>query len=105
MLRSFTNWTPQGDWNKLTLGGGVNWQSKSKATVYAPGNPDPVATELEQSSVTLLSLLARYEVSRNFSVQLNGNNLLDRKYYVLDEYDNTYYGAPANYSVTVRLSY
>ena len=105
MLRSFTTWTPQGDWNKLTLGGGVNWQSRSKATVYAPGNPDPVATELQQSSVTLLSLLARYEVSRNFSVQLNGNNLLDRKYYVLDEYGNLYFGTPSSGSVTFNLRF
>ena len=105
MLRSFTSWTPHGNWNKLTLGGGVNWQSRSKATVYAPGNPDPMATEIEQSSVTLLSLLARYEVSRNFSVQLNGNNLLDRKYYVLDEYGNLYFGTPSSGSVTFNLRF
>ncbi len=105
MVRSFTSWTPQGAWNKLTLGGGVNWQSKSKATVYAPGTPDPVATELGQSPVTLVSLLARYEVTENFSVQLNGNNLLDRKYYVLDEYGNLYFGTPSSGSVTLNLRF
>ncbi|MDM4772886.1 TonB-dependent siderophore receptor [Solimonas sp. SE-A11] len=105
MVRSFTSWTPQGVWSKLTLGGGVNWQSRSKATVYAPGTPDPVATEWEQSPVTLVSLLARYEVTEDFSVQLNGNNLLDCKYYVLDEYGNLYFGTPSSGSVTLNLRF
>jgi outer membrane receptor for ferric coprogen and ferric-rhodotorulic acid len=39
------------------------------------------------------------------SVQVNGENLLDRKYFVLDQFDNTDYGAPANYSVSLRVAY
>ncbi|PPE75548.1 TonB-dependent siderophore receptor [Solimonas fluminis] len=105
LVRTFTSWTPQGAWSKLTVGGGVNWQSKSFATVYAPGTDGPVATELEQSPVTLVSLLARYELTKNLSVQLNGNNLLDRKYYVLDEYGNLYFGTPSSGSVTFNLRF
>jgi len=30
------------------------------------------------------------------------DNVFDRKSYVLDEFDNTYYGAPANDAVTLR---
>ena len=74
------------------------------AMIHAQDRPMPLrkrnqtpsgGTTLRQGSVTNLSLMARYQVSPKVSVQLNGNNLLDRKYFVLDQYDNTYYGAPA----------
>ena len=61
--------------------------------------------ELHQGSVLLLNMMARYEVTSNLSIQANGSNLLDKKYFVLDEYDNTYYGAPASYSVGMRLDF
>jgi outer membrane receptor for ferric coprogen and ferric-rhodotorulic acid len=38
-------------------------------------------------------------------VQFNGENLLDKKYFVLDEYDNTYYGAPLNVSASFRWTF
>ena len=38
-------------------------------------------------------------------MQLNSENLLDEKYFVLDEYDNTYYGTPANYSASITWSF
>ena len=49
--------------------------------------------------------MAKYEFSPHVSLQFNANNVFDRKFYVLDEYDNTYYGAPANASLTLRLAY
>lgn len=101
MVRLFATWDAARWVPGLTLGGGVNWQSSSSAAVGTPSG----GTTLRQGSVTNLSLMARYQVSPKVSVQLNGNNLLDRKYFVLDQYDNTYYGAPANYSVSLRLAY
>jgi outer membrane receptor for ferric coprogen and ferric-rhodotorulic acid len=38
-------------------------------------------------------------------LQLNADNLLDEKYYVLDEYDNTCYGAPRSVALTLRLGF
>lgn len=99
LIRGFTSWSPSGLLQHLTLGGGVNWQSKSSTFV---GTPDG-GTTLEQSDVTLLSLMARYRVTPNISVQFNTDNLLDEKYYVLDEYDNTYFGTPVNYSLSVNV--
>ena len=57
------------------------------------------------ASFTYLDMYGQYQFSPKLSLQFNANNLLDRKYYVLDQYDNTYYGAPANYSVTLRAAY
>jgi outer membrane receptor for ferric coprogen and ferric-rhodotorulic acid len=101
LIRAFTTWKAPGAWSKLTLGGGVNYQSSSFTFV---GTPDG-GTTLNQGDVTLLSLMARYEVTSNASVQINGENLLDKKYFVLDEYDNTYFGAPLNVSVGVSLRF
>ena len=101
LVRAFTAWTAPGALSKLTIGGGVNWQSASHTLV---GSPDGGAT-LRQGAVTLVSVMARYQLNSSASVQINGENLLDKKYYVLDEFDNTYYGAPASLSIGLNLRF
>ncbi|HEY0179777.1 MAG TPA: TonB-dependent siderophore receptor [Dokdonella sp.] len=100
LVRAFATWTPAA-LRALTLGGGVNWQSRSRTFV---GSPDG-GTTLRQASVTNLAVMARYQFTPRFSAQLNGSNLLDKKYYVLDEYDNTYYGAPASVTLSLRYTF
>ena len=85
--------------SKLTLGGGVNWQSDSHTLVGAPDG----GITFREGEVTQLSLMARYQFTPGISVQFNGSNLLDEKYFVLDEYDNTYYGEPL--AVSASLSW
>lgn len=99
LLRTFTTWTPRAWVPGLTLGAGLNWQSRSSTLVGTPTG----STVLDQSSVPQLSLMAKYDFSPRASLQINANNVLDRKYYVLDEYDNTYYGAPASVSLSLHL--
>lgn len=99
LVRAFTTWQVPGTDNKLTLGGGANWQSKTNLGVGCPSG----LCRVEQDDVTLVSLLARYQFTPKISAQLNGNNLLNEKYYVLDEYGNLYFGTPAN--ATLSLSY
>lgn len=99
LIRGFTTWTPSGAWQRLTIGGGINWQSKNSTFVGTPGG----GTTLRQSDVTLLSVMARYRITPNISLQLNGDNLLDKKYFVLDEYDNTYFGTPIRYSLSLNV--
>ena len=52
-----------------------------------------------------MNLMARYAFTPRVSLQLNANNLLDRKYYVLDEFDNTYYGTPASATLSLRVAF
>jgi outer membrane receptor for ferric coprogen and ferric-rhodotorulic acid len=101
LIRTFTTWNAPGAWSRLTLGGGVNYQSSSYTQVGTPLG----GTLLNQGGVTLLSLMARYQLTPGASVQINGDNLLDKKYFVLDEYDNTYFGAPLNVSVGVSVRF
>lgn len=100
MVRLYTTWTPSG-LKALTVGGGIDWQSDSRTQVGSPNGSAIVG----QNDVTLLNLMARYRFTPNVSLQINGNNLLDKKYFVLDEYDNTYYGKPINGSVSLRVSF
>ncbi len=101
LVRLFATWKPVERLSGLTLGGGINWQSRSSTFVATPDG----GTILRQGDVTQLSAMARYQFTPHVSVQFNGNNLLDKKYYVLDEYDNTYYGAPANYSLSLQVTF
>ncbi|KRF01863.1 hypothetical protein ASG87_10160 [Frateuria sp. Soil773] len=101
LLRTFATWTPRRWVDGLTLGAGLNWQSRSYTTVASPAG----SVVFRQGSVPQLSLMAKYDLSPSASLQLNANNVLDRKFYVLDEYDNTYYGAPANMSLSLRLAF
>jgi outer membrane receptor for ferric coprogen and ferric-rhodotorulic acid len=101
MVRLFTTWDPKVWVEGLTLGAGVNWQSGTRTTIHAPNGE----IEFNQKAYTLVSLMARYQFSPMVAVQFNANNVTDKKYYVLDEFDNTSYGAPANYTLSLRLSY
>ncbi len=101
LVRSFVTWQPR-DWvPRLTLGGGVNWQSATHTIVGSPDGP----VDFAQRSVTLVNLMARYQFSPSVSLQFNANNVTDRKYFVLDQYDNSYYGPPANYALTLRMGF
>ncbi len=97
-MRSFATWKPN---PRLTLGGGVNWQSDSHALVESPTG----FVRFDQDAVLQISLMARWQVNDALTVQLNGQNLLDEKYFVLDEYGNSYYGAPSNYSASLTYRF
>lgn len=98
LVRSFVTWKPN---QRFSLGGGVNWQSDSHTLVGSPLD----GAVLRQSDVLMLSLMGRWQVNDALSLQVNGQNLLDKKYFVLDEYDNTYYGSPASVSASINWSF
>lgn len=91
-LKTFTSYRLPGTWDKLTVGGGVNWQSKIGQDLHT----------YTQGSYALASLMARYAISENLSATANLNNLFDRKYAA---YADTWivYGAPRN--VMTSLEY
>ncbi|HEU5135012.1 MAG TPA: TonB-dependent siderophore receptor [Steroidobacteraceae bacterium] len=100
LVRGFTTWRPAA-LEKLTLGAGVNWQSESFTQVGGPAG----GVLLHQGDVTQISLMARYQFTPEISAQLNGNNLLDEKYYVLDNYDNSHYGEPVSVSASLNWQF
>jgi len=100
LVRAFATWHPA-SLEKLTFGGGINWQSDSYTMLGAPDG----GVTFREGDVTLLSLMARYQFTPKISVQLNGNNLLDQKYWVLDDYDNTHYGEPVAVSASLNWQF
>ncbi len=94
LLRIFTSYRLPGELAGLTLGGGVNWQGETYT--YA-ANPLGVTEKIDQKAYALVNLMARYDINKQWSAQLNVNNLLDETYYgMFDAYSQFTYGAPRN---------
>lgn len=94
MLKTFTSYRLPGALDKVTVGGGVNWQSK-------------IGEDLryyEQGSYAVTNLMARYDITKNLSASLNVNNLFDREYYSMVYYDGMY-GAPRNFMTSFKYSF
>ncbi|WP_343550468.1 ferric-rhodotorulic acid/ferric-coprogen receptor FhuE [Pantoea sp.] len=89
--------------DKLTLGGGVTWQSKTYGDI---GGPDGNGTwRARQGSYALVDLFARYDVTKNVSVQANINNLFDKEYDTNVSNGGIVYGDPRNFSVSASYRF
>ncbi|ARP80543.1 TonB-dependent siderophore receptor [Bordetella genomosp. 8] len=98
----FTTYQLPGAWSKLTVGGGVKWQSR----IYEAPNTGTSTRGGEQSPYGLVSLLARYAISKQTNVAVNVNNLFDKKYALQKgDFDTVGYGAPRNVMVTLNYRY
>lgn len=103
LLRTFTTYRFSGDWNRLTIGGGVNWQD----SIYTSAtNPDDQQEKIEQDAYALVNLMARYDITDNLSAQLNANNVTDEKYFdIFDAYGAMTYGAPRSVTATAKYRF
>ena len=104
LLRTFTTYRVPGIFNnKLTIGGGVNWQDSIHT--YAT-NPAGNSEKIEQDAYALVNLMARYEITENLSAQLNANNVTDEKYFdIFDAYGALTYGAPRSLTASAKYSF
>lgn len=84
----------------LTVGGGVNWQNR----VYTDTATPYGTFRAEQGSYALVDLFTRYQVTKNFSVQGNVNNLFDKTYDTNVE-GSIVYGEPRNVSITANYQF
>ena len=85
---------------ELTVGGGVNWQNR----VYTDTATPYGTFRAEQGSYALVDLFTRYQVTKNFSVQGNLNNLFDKTYDTNVE-GSIVYGEPRNVSITANYQF
>ncbi|MEX0615672.1 MAG: TonB-dependent receptor, partial [Methylophaga sp.] len=89
--------------DKLTIGGGVNWESGNYTIA---NNPQGIPEKLKQESFALANLMARYQISPTLQAQLNVNNLFDEKYYSqIGFYSQYAYGAPRNVTASLRYDF
>lgn len=109
-VKFFTSYTLPENWwngaNKLTVGGGVNWQSEIfQNWGTAPENAYNGGTVV-QKSYYLANAFASYKFSDELSASLNINNLFDEKYYLnVGFYNGVYWGEPRNVTFTVRAKF
>ncbi|MCF2472135.1 ferric-rhodotorulic acid/ferric-coprogen receptor FhuE [Citrobacter braakii] len=85
---------------ELTVGGGVNWQNRVYSDTVTPFG----TFRAEQGSYALVDLFTRYQVTKNFSVQGNLNNLFDKTYDTNVD-GSIVYGEPRNVSVTASYQF
>jgi outer membrane receptor for ferric coprogen and ferric-rhodotorulic acid len=98
-FKMFTTYKLPGKLDGLTVGGNLRWQSKGM-TEYAGPN-DQIYT---QDSLTLVDLLASYRFSPRLSLAVHLDNLFDKTYYSGLNVASSRYGAPRNFTVTLRGS-
>ena len=98
----FTTYQLSGELSKLTLGGGVKWQSR----FYKAPNTGTSSFGGEQRSYALASLMGRYSITKQANVTINLNNVFDKKYALQKgDFDTVSYGAPRNVMVTLNYKY
>jgi outer membrane receptor for ferric coprogen and ferric-rhodotorulic acid len=110
MFRLSTAYRLPGNWNALTVGGTVNWQSDVYRTANRPvgrganGRITTERTRINQDAYTVVNLMSRYEFDKHLSASLNVDNLFDKKYYDnVGFYNGVYWGDPR--TVTLSLDW
>jgi outer-membrane receptor for ferric coprogen and ferric-rhodotorulic acid len=100
LLRFFTTYRLEA----LTVGGGVNWESRTYT--LDPAAPAGTNGLIEQESFALASLMARYEISKQLSAQVNVNNLFDKKHFgMFAAYGAITYAAPRSVSASLKYRF
>lgn len=94
MLKTFTSYRLPGMLDKVTVGGGVNWQTKTGEDLHY----------YHQGSYAIANLMARYDISKNLSATVNLNNVFDREYYAR-VYSEGVYGAPRNFMTSLKYNF
>lgn len=104
VARLFTTYRLPGALERVTVGGGVKWQSAFYGSIYNPVLND--STLIKQSDYTLVDLMTRYQHNEHLSFTLNANNVFNKKYLSgLGNFDTTYYGESRNLMLTTRWDF
>ncbi|EJL02779.1 TonB-dependent outermembrane receptor [Pseudomonas fluorescens Q2-87] len=106
LFKLTTRYQFQGPLEKLRVGGNVSWQSRIYNDVALL---DGSNYRLKQGAYAVTDLMAGYRVNQHLDLQLNANNIFDRKYYssVANSisYGGDAYGTPRNLMMTAKYSF
>ncbi len=87
----------------LSVGGGARWQDKTWADV---SHPTLGTVKHTVDSYWLFDAMASYQIDKNLSVNLNVNNLFDKKYYTIFSWYSTYtWGEGRNVMLTLKYKF
>ncbi len=106
LFKLTTSYRFQGPLEKLRVGGNVSWQSRMYNDVKLA---DGSTYRLKQGAYAVTDLMAGYKVNQNLDLQLNANNIFDRRYYSAIANDISYggdsYGNPRSFGVTAKYTF
>lgn len=104
VVRTFTTYRLPGALDKVTVGGGISWQSAFYGKIYSPTVGD--YTQIKQGGYTLVDLMTRYQYNEHLSFTANANNVFDKRYLTgLGNFDTTFYGEPRNLMLTTKWDF
>lgn len=106
LLRLATSYRFDGRLAGLKAGASMTAQSAIYSESWYGHPPSGEMTNIPQAGYALVNAMASYAINRHASVQLNVNNLLDKKYYrTVGFYDSVFWGEPRNVSLAVRTAF
>ncbi|MRW90829.1 TonB-dependent siderophore receptor [Duganella sp. FT80W] len=106
LIRVFTTYNFAGQLSPLTVGGGVNWEGRTWTIDPSAPNYASNGGLIEQKSFALVNLMARYDISKNLSAQLNVNNAFDKTHFgMFAAYGAITYAAPRTTSLTLKYKF
>ncbi len=96
MLRAWASYRLPGEWNQLTVGGGITTQSHTLG----------YDRSFKLAGFTLANLRLSYQATREVNVAVNVNNVFDKRYVLPGYvgYTGASYGEPRNVMVTVKYT-
>ncbi|OAI93416.1 MULTISPECIES: TonB-dependent siderophore receptor [Pseudomonas] len=99
LVKLWTTYRLPGELNRMTVGGGVNWQSGQSLTTRQG--------KATQEQYAVFNLMARYDITKALSATVNVNNVFDKKYFSsLDPtFFTGYYGEPRNVMFSTRYAF
>lgn len=105
LVKVWTTYRLPGELERLTLGGGVNWQSAINLTVDSWRFSQPA--KVKQGDYATVNLMARYQLTPQWSATATLNNLLDKKY--ISSLDGNFYsgsyGEPRNFMLSTKYAF
>ncbi|MGX9698401.1 TonB-dependent siderophore receptor [Janthinobacterium lividum] len=106
LLRLATSYRFDGSLAGLKAGASMTAQSATYSESWYGRPPSGTITDIPQAGYALVNAMASYALSKHASVQLNVNNLLDKKYYRnVGFFDGVFWGEPRNISLAVRTAF
>ena len=106
LLRLATSYRFDGRLAGLKAGASMTAQSATYSASWYGRPPSGEMTNIPQAAYALVNAMASYAINRHASVQLNVNNLLDKKYYRnVGFFDGVFWGEPRNISLSLRGTY
>lgn len=104
ILRMSTRYDFSGMLDGFSLGGSLRWESEPPKTGVNPATK--LRENVGQPAYLLVNSMARYKLNDNVSLQLNVNNLFDKRYFNNNLWFAGYvYGEPRNVRATLRLGF